>query len=1258
MPEQQPEFELPAPTPPAAADPAGAVLADAPLPARPPIYRGVALREGNYAYQKGIEQKERLSPFAASILSARGHKADAELSRFLGPKLENFPDIVGLRNVLSAADRLIAAVRRGETIGICCDADVDGITSGAQLVHLLRELGVHAVVAMPNRELEGHQLSTRIARHMRDKGVTLLFALDLGSRSFAELELLRGWGIATVVVDHHVVGDQVPKPDLLVNPSQPGCNFAANKLPASGLTWCLVSAVARRCKLSSDLPEIDPRKYLDLAALGVVCDVASFRSPVNRILVAEGLALMNSAPRAGIDALRREAEIREALTAQDIGFQLGPRINSAGRLGKPELGLDLLTSSDREHTREIAKSLSELNDQRRTLENETVASVEQRLARMSELPPLIAIEGENYNLEVIGLAAQRIAAKYFRPVAIIGRDADGNWRGSMRNGVEKFNVATALEACGPHLVVYGGHQGAGGFTVAPGKLEIVRDTLRAEHLRQVGPEAIEPVVHADIEVKLSYLTLTRVRQMYRIGPFGAEHELPRLLIRALAVDSVQLLGDDHLSLRLSDGQHEMQAVFWKHAAHPAIEAGNRIDVVAMPFVHRWAGKEEIRLDIVAAESSGVTDVVPMRSLRPDRTRPREQVLMDLGDGRRIALPYKNPPARREPAAYEEGPSQAILDLSSPKMETQDDPDEWEPAKTSAELKTRIGGKYLDPNALFPISERMSFIELFVSSGENMILKAATGSGKTFTAATIIDALISRGERGFLITPQEALAHQTLRNIQMVLPDLPDSAAAIVTGNLTPAKRREVYIDLNAKLVIATPQVIENDVINGKLFMQFFDFMVIDEFQQVRGKHSSVQVLRWAREKGLHSLGLSAWPTRNDAHWDFQKQTLGAEVIHEMAKHERFRYQERFFLPLDEELAKAVGHLRDLGGELVLKLSRELEPFEGLSRELHRISGCHGSAYRMPTAKQLKHLRQGIDEAMPGNSSARYTAAKLNHLQYLSTTLANVGRECFLDFAAPKLWDAKFSAKSSPMIRSIYRDPRVEAAFAIVAGESPYHLLSEAKSPSLLVREVMSTWSERRSAPVEEIRDRFMEIGYSYMVASDAPDHPKEAQLDALLRGHLENSPGARHLVFTGLAHSAQFLCDRINHRLVSEGQAPRAVFAAGSQHMSAKRLRETLASIARGEADVLCATSILEEGLEVKRGDFGYFYSQALEPQAQLQREGRVGRGDATGVIYHLITENEHDAILHFAGRAERRTASKRLPFVHSDKWREKVQIA
>ncbi|MDH7970640.1 single-stranded-DNA-specific exonuclease RecJ [Sphingomonas sp. AR_OL41] len=504
------------------------------------------------------------------LLLSRGCPREA-LEAHRNPSIRAFmPDPSIFHDMDRAAERLADAIAANEQIAVFGDYDVDGATSAALLILLLRDLGIEARPYIPDRLMEGYGPSGAALVQLKSEGAQLIVTVDCGAQAFEALDMARDAGVDVIVVDHHKCAAALPHAWALVNPNRLDETEGAahGHLAAVGVAFLLGAALIRTLRTSGFFAgRAEPRllDLLDIVALGTVADVAQLRG-LNRAFVSQGLKVMAQRRNIGLNALITASRLSRAPTATDLGFALGPRINAGGRVGKSDLGVRLLTTRDPAEAERIAAELDRLNEERRLIEAQVQEGAE-ALAIGKSNRAVIVVAGRNWHPGVIGIVAGRLKEKYGRPAIVIALDGDGVGKGSGRSiaGVDLGAAVLAAKDSGL-LVVGGGHAMAAGLTIAEDQLDafeaFLADRLDAAVTRSIGDRALL----LDALLAPGGVTPQLVEAMDVGGPYGMGWPQPRVAAGPLRIIKADIVGSGHVRVIASgDDGRSLKAVAFRQA---------------------------------------------------------------------------------------------------------------------------------------------------------------------------------------------------------------------------------------------------------------------------------------------------------------------------------------------------------------------------------------------------------------------------------------------------------------------------------------------------------------------------------------------------------------------------------------------------------------------------------------------------------------------------------------------------------------------
>ena len=558
-----------------------------------------------------IAQRHGLPDAVARLLAARDVDLDS-VTEFLDPTLRRFlPDPLHLKDMDVAIARLVRAVQGGERIVVFGDYDVDGATSSALLLRFFRSIGGNIGVYIPDRRKEGYGPNAPALVKLKADGAAVVVTVDCGVTAFEPLAEARRVGLDTIVIDHHMAEITLPDAIAVVDPNRIDDASPHKQMAAVGVAFLLAVGVNRALReanwYGASRPEPDLRQWLDLVALGTVCDVVPLTG-VNRALVRQGLKVMAERRNVGLAALADVARLKEVPGAYHLGFLLGPRVNAGGRVGQADLGARLLSSDDPHEVGALALRLDEFNAERRAIERDVLDQAISRVEGLygpdrKGLPAALVIESDGWHVGVIGIVASRLVERYGRPAFVIGLDGDlGKGSGRSVRGVDLGAAVIAARQAGL-LVNGGGHAMAAGLTVTREALPGLARFLDERIAPQLG--AAPPVRELGIDAALAPAAATQelVEMIERVGPFGAGNALPRFVLKSVRVSYAQTVGEGHVRCTLVGAERgRVDAIAFRAnqtALGPALLDPARpvLHVAGALRIDRFGGRESVRLQI-------------------------------------------------------------------------------------------------------------------------------------------------------------------------------------------------------------------------------------------------------------------------------------------------------------------------------------------------------------------------------------------------------------------------------------------------------------------------------------------------------------------------------------------------------------------------------------------------------------------------------------------------------------------------------------
>lgn len=553
-----------------------------------------------------LRRERGLSELVTTCLVNRGIVTTESTDTFLDPRLRSLSDPMVLPDIRLAIDRLFLARERNEPVVIFGDYDVDGVTSTAILTEVFTTLGWRCSQYLPHRRDEGYGLSQAgvencLARHP----TALLLAVDCGSTAVEPIQWLNSRGVDVLVLDHHQLSDPLPPALALVNPLRsPEAGIAP--FCSAGLAFKLAHALVKHGREAglSGFDTYNLKPLLDLVALGTIADLVPLVGE-NRVLVHAGLERLDATARLGLQALKRVARTRSPMGVYEVGFQLGPRLNAAGRLETAEDALRLLLCDRETEAQSLAEVLDQQNRERQDVEKRIAQEALERVRnRFDPQRDLVIVEGDaSWHIGVVGIVASRVLREFHRPTLILGGDGTV-WRGSGRS-VSGFDLAAALRDCTDLLEKHGGHAMAAGLSIDPAHLETFRQRINDLARQRLRPEHLQPEVRIDAAIPLRALSLPVVGDLRRLEPFGIGNPVVQLAVRGLThARPPQRLKELHWKFWVTDGGAPVETVWWGAGDRPIPEG--RFDLAVIPEAGEYGGRRFLQLRLIDWKPSDPT----------------------------------------------------------------------------------------------------------------------------------------------------------------------------------------------------------------------------------------------------------------------------------------------------------------------------------------------------------------------------------------------------------------------------------------------------------------------------------------------------------------------------------------------------------------------------------------------------------------------------------------------------------------------------
>ncbi len=491
-----------------------------------------------------LSQQFQLDPLIASILIRRGYHTIETVQEFLNPRLNQLRDPYQMKDMPAAVELLKSAIVSEKRIAILGDYDVDGITATAMLMMFFQACGCHNLAYfIPNRFEHGYGLTSASGDVLLDMKPEVVVTVDNGITAVAEVRRLRENGIETVITDHHLSDSgQIPE-GVVVNPNRPDCNYPFKGISGCGVALKVLMALRKALRESgfwtAQRPEPNLKWYMDLAAMGTVADVVPLIDE-NRLLVHQGLQMMNQQPRVGIQILAQLCKAK-SIDTHTLGFQFGPLLNAAGRMKNASIAVDLLLSTHWQEAYRTARQLEDANYQRRETESHMLSiAVEQAQARKDHSS--LVVVSADFHEGISGIVAARLVERYYKPALVLAENGE-HYKGSARS-IPELHIRDTLAQCGDHLEKFGGHAGAAGLLIRKTNLASFMEQFEQVCASTLTPHP-EPKLWVDGELGLDQIHWELIQQLSRLEPYGAHNARPLFVIEAPRQE-FHVLKDKHI----------------------------------------------------------------------------------------------------------------------------------------------------------------------------------------------------------------------------------------------------------------------------------------------------------------------------------------------------------------------------------------------------------------------------------------------------------------------------------------------------------------------------------------------------------------------------------------------------------------------------------------------------------------------------------------------------------------------------------------
>ena len=511
-----------------------------------------SLRSKDEELISSIQKDSQIDYITARIIA--GRKIDlADVQDFLNPSLRKLlPDPSSMQDMDKAAKIIFNAIKGNKKITIFADYDVDGATSAAQLVKWARNFEVELEIYVPDRIREGYGPSIEAFNHLKKNGSDLVITVDCGAAAYSALVAAQALDLSIVVIDHHLMDADMPPAEALVNPNRIDDSSKLNYLAAAGVTFMLLVALNREARAQNFKNIPDLFDYLDLAALGTICDVVPLKG-LNRAIVKQGLKVFSRESNIGLKSLMFETNTKSPITPYHCGFVLGPRINAGGRIGKANIGAELLSTDNRQLAIKYAQELDRVNLERRILQDKILDEALLKTLSMHKTNSVLVVSMEGWHPGVIGIVAGRLKERFNKPVIVIGIDENGIGKGSGRSiqGIDLGNEIKKLYEKGL-LISGGGHEMACGLTIENKYIKTFHEILERNLSDRINFIRSKFSIKIDALLNISAVNMDLINSINQIGPYGSGNPTPTFAFAELRVAYADRVKGGHIRCNFED----------------------------------------------------------------------------------------------------------------------------------------------------------------------------------------------------------------------------------------------------------------------------------------------------------------------------------------------------------------------------------------------------------------------------------------------------------------------------------------------------------------------------------------------------------------------------------------------------------------------------------------------------------------------------------------------------------------------------------
>ena len=543
-----------------------------------------------------LSNELEISVVAGRLLAGRGIRTAADARAYIRPSLDSLHDPFLMRDMSAAVDRLCCAIDRHERIMVYGDYDVDGTTAVALMYSFLRTQTDNLVYYIPDRYTEGYGISAKGINTAKEKGCSLVIALDCGIKAVDKMEYANSLGIDFIICDHHTPGDILPKTVAVLNMKRNDCLYPFKELSGCGVGFKLAQAYAQRRGIEPQ----EVYKLLPLLAMSIASDIVPVTGE-NRVLAFYGLRALNARPSVGIKAIMQVAGIEgKTITISDLVYKIGPRINAAGRIKSGAEAVRLLITDDADAALQFAQDIDSYNQNRRDFDSKTTDEALEQLQNdpMNASMHTTVVYSPDWHKGVVGIAASRLTETYYRPTIVLTAGDDDIISGSARS-VSDFDIYTAIDSCRDLLTNFGGHKFAAGLSMHKADLPEFKRRFEQYVASHITPEQQVPTLDIEAEVELSDMNWKMYKILQCLEPFGPGNERPLFLCRNLINNrNTRAVSDrKHLHLDLTDRTVAMDGIaFGQGDKATHLQNGKSIDICFYLEENSFHGRTTLQMN--------------------------------------------------------------------------------------------------------------------------------------------------------------------------------------------------------------------------------------------------------------------------------------------------------------------------------------------------------------------------------------------------------------------------------------------------------------------------------------------------------------------------------------------------------------------------------------------------------------------------------------------------------------------------------------